>query len=137
VRETRLLTNKYQFLDYGCSKIWLIMVYQLLTTFTTYRNSGTISIILLLTNTLAASATEYVFTAPPEVNRQIVEIPARDTEYPLYECNAKTVAEADRALDAHDCSCTDCDNKLKQSQLDRSYSTSTSNSTSKRKVEQP
>jgi hypothetical protein len=123
------------------------MVYQLLTT---CRNSGAIgrsprfaianssaiAITLLLTNTLAASATEYVFTAPPEVNRQIVEIPpARDTDYPLYECNAKTAAEADRALDAHDCSCTDCGDKLEEVELNRSQSTSTS--TSKSKVEQP
>jgi hypothetical protein len=118
------------------------MVYQLLTTCRNsgaiglrssfaIANSGAIAIILLLTNTLASSATEYVFTAPPEVNRQIVEIPARDTEYPLYECNAKTAAEEDKALDAHDCSCIDCGDKLEESQLDQSQSTS------EKQVEQP
>ncbi|NJK54728.1 MAG: hypothetical protein HC939_01540 [Pleurocapsa sp. SU_5_0] len=93
------------------------MVYQL---FDIGKNSGAIAILLLLTtNTLAASSTEYVFTAPPEVNRQIVEkIPARDTEYPLHECNTETT-ESDDVVDSHNCECTDCKEKIEESQSDR------------------
>jgi hypothetical protein len=114
------------FPNYGCSKIWLIMVYQLLTA---CRNSGVIAIILLLTNTLASSATEYVFTAPPEVNRNIVEIPTRDTEYPLSECNAE-VTKSNDVVDSHNCICTDCEKKPEKSKPE-------SASTLKTQVEQP
>jgi hypothetical protein len=30
-----------------------------------------------------------VFSAPPETNQDLVEIPARETEYPFYECNSE------------------------------------------------
>jgi hypothetical protein len=89
-----------------------------------------IAIIFLSTKTLDASSTEYVFTAPPEVNRQIVEIPPSETEYPLYECNSEVAAksetatkateatEAKNALDVHDCNCQDCEDTLEESELD-------------------
>lgn len=96
------------------------MVYHLFNIVNIGKNFGAIAIFLLLTtNTLAASSTEYVFTAPPEVNRQIVEkIPARDTEYPLHECEAETV-ESDDIVDSHNCDCTDCKEKIEESQSDR------------------
>lgn len=92
-----------------------------------------IAIIFLSTKTLGASATEYVFTAPPEVNRQIVEIPPSETEYPLYECSSEKVTkpetateatdatdatEAKNPLDGHDCNCQNCEDTLEESELD-------------------
>lgn len=59
-------------------------------------------------NTIDVRATEYVFTAPPEVDRQLEEIPASETEYPLYECNSET-ENKDEALDSHNCNCIDCE----------------------------
>lgn len=82
------------------------MVYKL---FTTCRYSGAIAIVLLLTNAADCWATEYVFTAPPEVDREVIEIPASDTEYPLYECENESEADPETALDSHDCTCTDCE----------------------------
>jgi hypothetical protein len=83
-----------------------------------------IAIIFLSTETLGASSTEYVFTAPPEVNRQIVEIPPSETDYPLYECGSEKVAKpetatkATNALDVRDCKCQDCEDTLEESELD-------------------
>jgi hypothetical protein len=82
-----------------------------------------IAVIFLSTKTLSASSTEYVFTAPPEVNRQIVEVPPSETDYPLYECSSEaiskleTATEANNALDTHDCNCQDCENTLEESEL--------------------
>ena len=80
------------------------MVYKLCTAL---RSSMTIAMVLFLTSISKSWATEYVFTAPPEVEREVVEIPASDEEYPLYECDSKS----DDALDSHDCTCTDCDKR--------------------------
>jgi hypothetical protein len=100
------------------------MVYKLLNV---GKHAGAIAIIFLSTKTLDASSTEYVFTAPPEVNRQIVEIPPSETDYPLYECKAEAVAKsetdtestaASNALDIHDCNCQDCEHTLEESELD-------------------
>lgn len=89
------------------------MVYQLPAKLTSL---GTIAIALLLTLVTGclASSEEYVFTAPPEAAElEAEDIPARETEYPLYECNSEENAEADTeadtALDSHDCSCVDCE----------------------------
>lgn len=82
-----------------------------------FKNVGASAILLLLTATPGISSTEYVFTAPPEVNRQIVEAPPRDTHYPLYECSADTTKEAD-ALEAHDCHCPDCGTQAEKSELE-------------------
>ena len=69
------------------------------------RNSIAIAVVLLLTNASKGLSTEYVFTAPPEVDREVVEIPKSETEYPLYECDPGS----DDAFDSHDCICTDCE----------------------------
>lgn len=98
------------------------MVYKLCTAL---GSSTAIAIVLLLINTFKSSATEYVFTAPPEVDREVVEIPKSEKEYPLYEC----VSESDDALDSHDCICTDCE-------LEQSQSQSESESKSENEVEQ-
>jgi len=70
-----------------------------------WQSASAISIVLLLTNISKSSATEYVFTAPPEVKKELVEIPSSEEEYPLYECE---LVEND-ILDSHDCICTDCE----------------------------
>ena len=102
---TQFQTDIYP--DYGCLK-WLIMVYKLCTAL---GSSIAIAMVLLVTSISKSWATEYVFTAPPEVEREVVEIPASDEEYPLYECDSPS----DDALDSHDCTCTDCD-EIEQSQ---------------------
>ena len=86
---------------------------------TALKSSTAIAMFFLLASISKSLATEYVFTAPPEVEREVVEIPASDEEYPLYECDSKS----DDALDSHDCTCTDCD-KLEQSPLEESESNS-------------
>ena len=96
-------------------KNWLIMVYKIDSVL---QNSLAIAVVLLLTNVARGSSTEYVFTAPPEVGKEVVEIPTSETEYPLYECDP----ESDEKLDSHDCVCSDCeerlDSSLEQSELD-------------------
>ena len=77
--------------------------------FATCRYWGAIATIFLLLDPLDCRATEYVFTAPPEVDREVVEIPASDTEYPLYECQGETDADSESVLDSHQCTCVDCD----------------------------
>lgn len=103
------------------------MVYQLLNIF---KNTGVCAVILISTASPGMTSTEYVFTAPPEVNRKIVEIPSSNTDYPLYQCITDTTKEAD-ALEAHDCKCPDCENKLEESELELSESISET------KVKQP
>jgi len=93
------------------------MVYKV---YTACRNSSAIAIVLLLINIPQASSTEYVFTAPPEVGEEVVEIPASETEYPLYECTT----ESEDRLDSHDCICTDCEEIESDSQLQESRSDS-------------
>lgn len=57
-----------------------------------------------------ANSTEYIFTAPPEVDYELEEIPASETDYPLYECDASpSDSTTETPLDAHDCSCTECE----------------------------
>ena len=88
------------------------------------KSYGAIAIVFLLTNAGDCFATEYVFTAPPEVDREIVEIPASDTDYPLYECSNETSSEENDVLDSHDCICTDCEERLEDAGLDTLESTS-------------
>lgn len=89
---------------------------------------GTIAIALLLTLVTGCLASEeYVFTAPPEAAElEAEEIPARETEYPLYECNSEENAEAgteaETALDSHDCSCVDCEDLFTESASDEDSS---------------
>lgn len=91
------------------------MVYKL---YNVLRSASAIMGIFLLVNTIETSATEYVFTAPPEVKEETAEIPMSDEEYPLYEC----VSEADDALDSHDCVCADCELELEQEPTEESES---------------
>jgi len=91
------------------------MVYQL---FATLKNSLAIAIALLLTSKVQCLASEYIFTAPPEVDHQLLEAPSRETEYPLYECAAETEAEEETALDAHNCHCIDCEDLTQDTEAD-------------------
>lgn len=77
---------------------------------TTFHRSGAIAITLLLANAVSANSQEYVYSAPPEVDYDLVEIPSRDTEYPLYECSQESEQHNHENIDSHDCDCVDCDN---------------------------
>ncbi|MGL5795363.1 MAG: hypothetical protein ACRC06_13370 [Waterburya sp.] len=86
------------------------MLYKLLSSL---QGSGIIALILLTTNTVQANPKEYVFSAPPESNQELVEIPTRKTEYPFYECNLKSEVENNHnavLIDSHNCDCVDCEN---------------------------
>jgi hypothetical protein len=76
-------------------------------------NLSMMAIALWLTYNSECLASEYVFTAPPEVRKKTHEIPQRETEYPLYECNTESETESatnsETALDSHDCSCAEED----------------------------
>ncbi|MBE9048550.1 hypothetical protein IQ255_29935 [Pleurocapsales cyanobacterium LEGE 10410] len=76
----------------------------------------TIAISLLFANKVGANPTEYVFTAPPEVDNELVEIPASETDYPLYECDPESDNADGTALDSHDCTCTDCEDLAQDSE---------------------
>ncbi|MEM7590707.1 MAG: hypothetical protein AAF383_04170 [Cyanobacteria bacterium P01_A01_bin.83] len=88
--------------------------------FSTGQRSSAIAMVLLLTSKVNCSATEYVFSAPPEVGQETIEIPARSTEYPLYECDLGTEAsesESESALDAHECNnCIDCEEFIQEAE---------------------
>lgn len=84
------------------------MVHKLFA-FTTLKCSG-IVITLLTANIAQANPTEYVFSAPPEIDNELVEIPTRETDYPLYECNNEHEQTESTAIDSHNCECIDCDN---------------------------
>lgn len=87
--------------------------------FTSFKSSSAIAIILLLTNKIQCLASEYIFTAPPEVGQELLEIPSSETEYPLYECEPKTESESETALDSHDCECIDCGEATQDSESER------------------
>ena len=89
------------------------MIYKL---FDLGKKSGAIAIFFILINALDSSSTEYVFTAPPEVDHKIEEIPESQSEYPLYECDNESETEENDVLDSHDCTCTDCE-ELTESNL--------------------
>ena len=76
------------------------MVYKL---FVTLIGSMAIALAPWSSDRVRANSTEYVFSAPPEVEREEVEIPASETDYPLYECNSESDAETETALDSHHC----------------------------------
>ena len=86
------------------------MVYKLFAT-----AIGTIAIFIVpwSNNSIEVRAQEYVFTAPPEVDRQMEEIPASESEYPLYECDSED-SDNDEALESHDCNCTDCEDTAQE-----------------------
>lgn len=90
------------------------MVYKL---FVTLIGSMAISITPWSLDRVRANPTEYIFTAPPEIDRELVEIPASETEYPLYECKtASSDADTEAALDSHDCNCIDCEELAEDTQ---------------------
>ncbi len=79
------------------------------------------SVVLSLLGANSVSAKEYVFTAP-EIDSQIAEIPARETDYPFVDCScdeydAETAAELDRegdkAIKLYGCDCAGCRNLVR------------------------
>jgi|GEM_PF-2268781 len=78
--------------------------------FATFKYFGVIAITLLNISGIRVNATEYVFSAPPEVDKKITEIPTQE-EYPLYECEEESATHGENKLrDSHDCVCVeDCD----------------------------
>ena len=81
--------------------------------FATAISSIAIAIVTWSHNLAEVGAQEYVFTAPPEVDRQLEEVPASESEYPLYECNSEST-DNDEALESHDCNCTDCEDTAQE-----------------------
>lgn len=86
---------------------------------TTLGCSGSIALSLLTANAAQANPAEYVFTAPPEIDSEVAEIPASDTHYPFYECecdgsNAAAIEQSDRqgdkAIALYGCDCAGCRN---------------------------
>ena len=86
---------------------------------TTLGCSGSVALSLLGAN--AVNAKEYTFTAP-EVDNQMAEIPASDTDYPFVDCScseydAETAAEidreGDRAVELYGCDCAGCRNLVR------------------------
>ena len=90
--------------------ITLLVMYKL---FATAISSIAIAIVTWSHNLAEVGAQEYVFTAPPEVDRQLEEVPASESEYPLYECNSEST-DNDEALESHDCNCTDCEDTAQE-----------------------
>ena len=76
---------------------------------------GAIVLSLLFTSEVSSLPTEYVFTAPPEVDLEVEEIPTQE-EYPLYECNGEL--EQDEVFDSHNCGCVDCEDLAEESKED-------------------
>ena len=79
---------------------------------------GVVALSLLFTNKVSSLPTEYVFTAPPEVDLELEEIPTQE-EYPLYECNSEL---EDEVFDSHNCGCIDCEDLAEESEKDRELS---------------
>ncbi len=94
--------------------------------FITLKNSGTIAVMMFVA-TLPANSTEYVFSAPPEVDNEIVEeIPTQEADYPFYECEAETSQkdesqledeDSNTKIDSHDCDCIDCEESTQESEV--------------------
>ena len=79
------------------------------------------SVALALISADSVNATEYVFTAP-ELDKQVAEIPERETDYPFADCScseydAETAAEldreGDRAIELYGCDCAGCRNLVR------------------------
>ncbi|MEL6441437.1 MAG: hypothetical protein AAFQ80_19560 [Cyanobacteria bacterium J06621_8] len=88
------------------------------------------SVALSLVNGDAASAKEYIFTAP-ELDSQLVKIPQSDTDYPFIDCScseydAETAAELDRegdqAIELYGCDCAGCRNLVRNVDVEQSQS---------------
>ena len=90
------------------------MVYKLYVTLI-----GSMAIAITPWSSVLANPTEYVFSAPPEVDREM-EIPASETEYPFYECNTESSdSDTEAPLDSHECNCIDCEELAEDPQSDR------------------
>ena len=79
------------------------------------------SVALSLVSANSVNAKEYVFTAP-QSDRQVSNIPERQTDYPFADCScdeydAETAAELDRegdkAIDLYGCDCAGCRNMVR------------------------
>lgn len=90
------------------------MIYKLLTAL---KYSGAIVTLIAIAFPVRVNSTEYVFSAPPEVGEETVEIPIQETDYPFYECDREiSEAEAEsipeeseqNKIDSHNCDCEDC-----------------------------
>ena len=88
------------------------------------------SVVLSLLGANSVSAKEYVFTAP-EIDSQIAEIPARESDYPFVDCScdeydAETAAEIDRegdkAINLYGCDCAGCRNLVRNLDTDEQQS---------------
>ena len=88
--------------------------------FAILKYGGIIAVTLLNARTIHADTTEYVFSAPPEVDNEVVEeIPEQETEYPFYECEKEAENKTEEGLrDSHDCVCVDCEDEAPQTQND-------------------
>lgn len=93
--------------------------------FTALKYSGTMTVSILIVQANQAKATEYVFSAPPEVDNNIVEeIPAQEADYPFYDCDtqalkqeeAEVTEDDDTKIDSHDCDCVDCEETTLQNE---------------------
>ena len=84
--------------------------------FATLTRFGAVALSLLFTSRVSSLPTEYVFTAPPEVDLELEEIPTQE-EYPLYECNSEL--PEDELFDSHNCSCIDCEDLAEESEEDK------------------
>ena len=85
--------------------------------FNTFKRLLAIAILLFTGRMISANATEYVFSAPPEVDNGIAEeIPTQEEDYPFIECDEKTseqreveieteteTKDSDDKIDSHDC----------------------------------
>ena len=101
------------------------MVHKLLAGF--LKCSGALALMLVTANAGLTNSTEYVFSAPPEVDNELADIPTSETDYPLYECNTEqipaeekaqaeeTVSAEEKVIDSHNCECVDCDNATQNS----------------------
>ena len=84
--------------------------------FTTLIRFGAVALSILFTSKVYSLPTEYVFTAPPEVDLELEEIPTQE-EYPLYECNSEL--EEDEVFDSHNCGCIDCEDLAEESEEEK------------------
>lgn len=90
-----------------------------------FKCSGAIAIAMFMTTKVWANSTEYVFSAPPEVDKNVVEeIPTQETDYPFYECESEHAAAETEAtdedgnskIDSHDCDCIDCESASQENE---------------------
>ena len=81
--------------------------------------SGSVALGLFTANSV--NATEYVFTAP-ELDSEVANIPASETDYPFADCSCseydpETAAELDRegdkAIELYGCDCAGCRNLVR------------------------